>query len=104
MGRSLDIGETAEVALAETLAALGLDAGAIWLRERAVYRLAHTIGLEPDQGDEYVANAGPGVKAAVSPMGRAGARVDGVMRGGGTREALRAQIGVAGRAVGMMFA
>ena len=27
MGRSLDIGETAEVALAETLAALGLDAG-----------------------------------------------------------------------------
>jgi hypothetical protein len=35
MGRSLDIGETADVALAETLAAFGLDAGAIWLRERA---------------------------------------------------------------------
>src|SRR5579859_7802953 len=47
MGRSLDIAETADVALAETLAAFGLDAGAIWLRERATYRLAHTIGLDP---------------------------------------------------------
>src|SRR5256885_841490 len=102
MGRSLDIGETAEVALAEPLAALGLDAGAIWLRERAVYRLAHTIGLEPDQVDEYVANAGPDVKAAVSAMGRAESRVDVVRRGGGPWSALRAQLRVAGRTVGMM--
>src|SRR5258708_37161522 len=53
MGRSLDIGETAEVALAETLAAFGLDAGAIWLRERATYRLAPRIGLGPDPADDY---------------------------------------------------
>ena len=39
MGSSLDINDTAEVALAETLAAFGLDGGAIWLRERASHRL-----------------------------------------------------------------
>src|SRR5215471_11538987 len=49
MGGSLDIVDSAEVALAETLAAFGLDAGAIWLRERATYKLVHTIGLEPDE-------------------------------------------------------
>jgi diguanylate cyclase (GGDEF)-like protein len=103
MGRSLDIVETAEVALAETLAALGLDVGAIWLRERAVYRLAHTIGLEPDEVDGYIAHAGPDGKAAVSAMGRSESRVDRVTGTDGWN-ALRAQLRVGGRTVGMMSA
>src|SRR5438270_3703766 len=101
MGRSLDIGETAEVALAETLAALGLDAGAIWLRERAVYRLAHTIGLEADQVDAYGEHAGPDVRATVSAVGRSESRVDGVAGRDGWN-ALRAQLRTGGRTVGMM--
>lgn len=101
MGRSLDIGETAEVALAETLAAFGLDAGAIWLRERASYKLAHTIGLEPDEIDHYMASAGPDVKATVSAIGRSESRVEGVAANDGWN-ALRAQLRIGGRAVGMM--
>jgi len=101
MGRSLDIGESAEVALAETLAALGLDAGAIWLRERATYRLAHTIGLDADQVDGYIARAGPEVRATVSAVGRSESRVDGVAGNDGWN-ALRAQLRAGGRTVGMM--
>jgi len=101
MGRSLDIIETAEVALAETLAAFGLDAGAIWLRERANYRLAHTIGLEPDEVDDYLRIVGPDVRASVSAVGRSESRVDGVARTDGWN-ALRAQLRTGGRTVGMM--
>ena len=101
MGRSLDIGETAEVALAETLAAFGLDAGAIWLRERAAYRLAHTIGLEPDEVDDYIEKAGPDVRATVSAVGRSESRVDGVAAHDGWN-AVRAQLRTGGRTVGMM--
>src|SRR6266849_5405770 len=36
MGRSLDMAEIAEVALVETLAALRLSAGALWMKEREV--------------------------------------------------------------------
>src|SRR5205823_8764211 len=70
MGRSLDISETAEVALAEALAAFGLDAGAIWLRERATYRLAHTIGLDSDEVETYLRLTGPEVRASVTAVGR----------------------------------
>ena len=101
MGRSLDINDTAEVALAETLAAFGLDAGAIWLRERAMHRLVHTIGLEPDDLDDYFAKAGPDGKAAVSAVGRSESRVEGVAGDDGWN-ALRAQLRVGGRSVGMM--
>jgi len=101
MGRSLDTMETAEVALAETLAAFGLDAGAIWLRERANYRLAHTIGLEPDEIEDYLRLVGPDVKASVSAVGRSESRVDGVARTDGWN-ALRAQLRTGGRTVGMM--
>jgi diguanylate cyclase (GGDEF)-like protein len=101
MGRSLDIGETAEVALAETLAAFGLDTGAIWLRERATYRLTYTIGLEPDQVDGYVARAGPEVRAAVTAVGRSESRVHGVGGSDGWN-AVRAQLRTSGRTVGMM--
>ncbi len=101
MGRSLDIIETAEVALAETLAAFGLDAGAIWLRERASYRLTHTIGLEADEVDGYVRLAGPEVKASVSAVGRSESRVDGVARIDGWNS-VRAQLRTGGRTIGMM--
>ena len=101
MGRSLDINDTAEVALAETLAAFGLDGGAIWLRERASHRLVHTIGLDPDEMDDYIARMGPDVKAAVSAVGRSESRVDGVVAHDGWN-ALRAQLRVGGRAIGMM--
>ena len=101
MGRSLDIVETAEVALAETLAAFGLDAGAIWLRERANYRIAHTIGLEPDEVEDYLRLVGPDVRASVSAVGRSESRVDGVARSDGWN-ALRAQLRTGGRTVGMM--
>ena len=101
MGRSLDISETAEVALAESLAAFGLDAGAIWLRERATYKLAHTIGLEPDEIDGYIAHAGPEVRATVSAVGRSESRVEGVAGHDGWN-ALRAQLRTGGRTVGMI--
>ena len=101
MGRSLDIGETAEVALAETLAAFGLDAGAVWIRERATYRLLHTIGLEPDEIAGYLGLVGPDVKASVTAVGRSESRVDGVARTDGWN-ALRAQLRTGGRTVGMM--
>jgi diguanylate cyclase (GGDEF)-like protein len=101
MGRSLDISETAEVALAEALAAFGLDAGAIWLRERATYKLAHTIGLEVDEVDGYIAHAGPDVRATVSAVGRSESRVEGVAGHDGWN-ALRAQLRTGGRTVGMM--
>jgi diguanylate cyclase (GGDEF)-like protein len=101
MGRSLDITDTAEVALAETLAAFGLDAGAIWLRERASHKLVLIIGLEPDQIDDYVSRLGPDVRAAVSAVGRSESRVDGVVGHDGWN-ALRAQLRVGGRAIGMM--
>jgi diguanylate cyclase (GGDEF)-like protein len=101
MGRSLDIAETADVALAETLAAFGLDAGAIWLRERATYRLTHTIGLDRDQVDDYVARAGPDVRATVTAVGRSESRVDGVAGQDGWN-AVRAQLRTSGRTIGMM--
>jgi diguanylate cyclase (GGDEF)-like protein len=101
MGRSLDILETAEVALAETLAAFELDAGAIWLRERANYRLVHTIGLEADEVDDYIRRVGPEVKASVTATGRSESRVDGVARSDGWN-AIRAQLRTSGRTVGMM--
>lgn len=101
MGRSLDITDTAEVALAETLAAFGLDAGAIWLRERAAYKLVHAIGLEPDEIDEYIKLVGPDGKAAVSAVGRSESRVEGVVAHDGWN-AVRAQLRLGGRSIGMM--
>ncbi len=53
MARSLDVVETSEVALVETLAALRLDAGALWLKERAAFRLAHASGLDVDEIEEF---------------------------------------------------
>ncbi|OLE79086.1 MAG: hypothetical protein AUG06_08740 [Actinobacteria bacterium 13_1_20CM_2_65_11] len=100
MGRSLDIAETAEVALAETLAALRLSAGAMWLRERGTFRLIHASGLDPHEIEQFAREAGPHVKATVTAIGRSESRVD---RGlGGVWNALRAQLRVRGRVVGVM--
>lgn len=100
MGRSFDIAETAHVGLVETLAALRLSAGAIWVRERATYKLIHTAGLEADEIDTFARQVGPHVKAAVTAVGRSESRVD---RGlGGSWNAMRAQLRVRGRTVGVM--
>ena len=100
MGRSLDVIETAEVALIETMAALRLSAGVLWLRERATFKLVHAAGLEPLDVEQFVREAGPSVQAAVTAVGRSESRVD---RGlGGHWNALRAQLRVKGRVVGVM--
>lgn len=100
MGRSLDVSETAEVALVESLAALRLSTGAIWLRERSTLKVVHTVGLDGDQVDGFARAAGPHVRASASATGRSESRVDRIA----SREwnALRAQLRVHGRTVGMM--
>jgi diguanylate cyclase (GGDEF)-like protein len=102
MGRSLDIAETGEVALIESLAALRLSTGAIWMRERSSFKVLHTVGLEDDQVDVFTRHAGPAVKAAASAVGRSESRVDRIS--GPTWNAIRAQLRVRGRTVGMMAA
>src|SRR5216683_2674787 len=100
MARSLDVVETSEVALIETLAALRLDAGALWLKERAGFRLAHASGLDLDEIEDFTREEGPHVKATVTAIGRSESRVD---RGlGDGWNALRAQLRVKGRVVGVM--
>jgi diguanylate cyclase (GGDEF)-like protein len=100
MVRSLDLSESAQVALIESLTALRLNAGAVWLRERASYKLIHTVGLEADQVEEFRNQAGPRARATVSANGRSESRVDGVV--GGDWTTLRAQLRVRGRTVGVM--
>jgi diguanylate cyclase (GGDEF)-like protein len=100
MGRSLDMGETAEVGLVEALAALRLSTGALWLRERSTYKLTHTVGLDPDQVDDFARQVGPQVKAYASVVGRSESQVDRVS--GQEWNALRAQLRVRGRAVGVL--
>src|SRR5258708_9414224 len=100
MARSLDVVEASEVALVETLAALRLDAGALWLKERAGFRLAHASGLDLDEIEDFTREEGPHVKATVTAIGRSESRVD---RGlGDGWNALRAQLRVKGRVVGVM--
>src|SRR5260370_8386777 len=100
MARSLGLVETSEVALVETLAALRLDAGALWLKERAAFRLAHASGLDLYEIDDFTRETGPQVKATVTAIGRSESRVD---RGLGDEwNALRAQLRMKGRVVGVM--
>ena len=100
MGRSLDLHETAEVALVESLAVLRLSTGGLWLRERSSYRLVHTVGLDQDQIDGFARQVGPHVKAAATAVGRSESQVDRVS--GPEWNALRAHLRVRGRTVGMM--
>ncbi|HEX7264551.1 MAG TPA: GGDEF domain-containing protein [Candidatus Dormibacteraeota bacterium] len=100
MGQSLDVLETAEVALVETLAALRLTAGALWLKERSTYKFVHSAGLEPAEIPHFGDETGPHVRATVTAVGRSESRVD---RGlGGEWNALRAQLRARGRVVGVM--
>ena len=100
MSHSLDLGETAEVALVEALAALRLSTGAFWLRERSTYKIIHTVGLESDQVEEFARQVGPNVKASASAVGRSESQVD--RTSGPEWNALRAQLRVHGRTVGVM--
>jgi diguanylate cyclase (GGDEF)-like protein len=100
MGRSLDLRETAEVALVEALAALRLSTGALWLRERSAYKLIHTVGLDSDQVDDFAHQVGPHVKASASVVGRSESQVDRVS--GKEWNTLRAQLRVRGRTVGVL--
>jgi diguanylate cyclase (GGDEF)-like protein len=100
MGRSLDIAETAEVALVESLAALRLSTGGVWMRERSSFKLLHTVGLEEDQVEGFARQVGPNVKASASAIGRSESRVDRISDH--EWNAIRAQLRVRGRTVGMM--
>lgn len=100
VGRSLDVAETAEVAVVESLAALRLSTGGLWLRERSSYKLAYTVGLDLDQIEEFARQVGPSVKASASATGRSESQVDRVS--GAEWNALRAQLRVRGRTVGLM--
>ena len=88
------------MALVETLAALRLSTGGLWLRERSSYKMVHTVGLYDDQFDDFARQAGPHVKAAASAVGRSESQVDRIS--GPEWNALRAQLRVKGRTVGMM--
>jgi diguanylate cyclase (GGDEF)-like protein len=100
MSRSLDLSETAEVALIEALAALRLTTGVLWMRERSSYKLIHTVGLDTDQVDGFARQVGPHVKAASSAIGRSESQVDRIV--GKEWNALRALLRVRGRSVAVM--
>jgi diguanylate cyclase (GGDEF)-like protein len=100
MGRSLDVAETAEVALVESLAALRLSTGALWLRERSSYKLIHTVGLDQDQIDDFSRQVGPQVAASSSANGRSESQVDRIWAK--DWNVIRATMRVRGRTVGMM--
>jgi diguanylate cyclase (GGDEF)-like protein len=100
MGRSLDLAETAEVALVETLAALSLSTGGLWLRERSSYKIVHTVGLDHDQIEDFSRQVGPHVKASASAVGHSESQVDRIS--GAEWNAIRAQLRVRGRSVGVM--
>src|SRR5207249_5206865 len=69
-------------------------------RERSSYKLVHTVGLDQDQVDYFARQVGPHVKASASAIGRSESQVDRIS----SQEwnALRAQLRVRGRTVGMM--
>jgi len=100
MGRSLDLLETAEAALVESLAALRLSAGAIWMRERSSYKVTHAVGLEDDGAGDFARQVGPHVKASASAVGRSESLVDRISSP--EWNALRAQLRVHGRTVGVL--
>ena len=100
MIRSTDTVESAEIALIESLTALRLNAGSVWLRERASYKLIHTVGLDNDQIDDFRLHVGPRARTTASANGRSESRVDRVV--GGEWTGLRAQLRVKGRTVGVM--
>ena len=100
LGRSLDVRETSEVALVETLTALRLSTGAIWLRDRSAYKLVHTVGLGEEQVEDFARQVGPHVKASSSVIGRSESQVDRIASD--EWNALRAQLRFKGRIAGLV--
>ncbi|HKV88285.1 MAG TPA: sensor domain-containing diguanylate cyclase [Candidatus Dormibacteraeota bacterium] len=100
LGRSLDVTEIAEVGLRETLKVLGLQAGAVWVREGARLKLARTIGMQPGEEEEFSESGRSGlVKVVEISTGRAESRVD---RIAGEWSAIRAELRTKGVLLGAM--
>jgi diguanylate cyclase (GGDEF)-like protein len=92
--------EIAEVGLRETLKVLGLQAGAVWVRDGARLKLAKTIGMQPGEEDEF-ADSGRSrlVKVVEVSSGPAESRVD---RIAGEWSAIRAELRTKGVLLGAM--
>ncbi len=100
LGRSLDVTEIAEVGLRETLKVLGLQAGAVWVREGARLKLAKTIGMQPGEEEEFSETGRSGlVKVVEISSGPAESRVD---RIAGEWSAIRAELRTKGVLLGAM--
>src|ERR1044071_7054668 len=100
LGRSLDVNEIAEVGLRETLKALGLQAGAGWIREGARLKLAKTIGMQPGEEEEFSETGRSGLMRVVEvASGPAESRVD---RIAGEWSAIRAELRTKGVLLGAM--
>jgi diguanylate cyclase (GGDEF)-like protein len=100
LGRSLDVNEIAEVGLRETLKVLGLQAGAVWVREGARLKLAKTIGMQPGEEDEFSESGRSGLSRVVEiASGPAESRVD---RIAGEWSAIRAELRTKGVLLGAM--
>ncbi len=100
LGRSLDVNEIAEVGLRETLKVLGLQAGAVWVREGARLKLAKTIGMQPGEEEEFAQTGGSGTSRVVEvSSGPAESRVD---RVAGEWSAIRAELRTKGVLLGAM--
>src|SRR3977135_2974235 len=99
LARSLEVTESAGVVLRETLKVLGLQAGAVWVREGARLTLAKTIGMQPGEEGEF-SEAGRGhVKVVEVASGPAESRVD---RIAGEWSAIRAELRTKGVLLGAM--
>jgi diguanylate cyclase (GGDEF)-like protein len=100
LGRSLDVTEIAEVGLRETLKVLGLQAGAVWIREGARLTLAKTIGMQPGEEEEFSETSRSGMLRVVEvSSGPAESRVD---RIAGQWSAIRAELRTKGVLLGAM--
>ena len=100
LGRSLDVSEIAEVGLRETLKVLGLQAGAVWVREGARLKLAKTIGMQPGEEEEFSESGRSGLMRVVEvASGPAESRVD---RIAGEWSAIRAELRTKGVLLGAM--
>jgi diguanylate cyclase (GGDEF)-like protein len=100
LGRSLDVTEIAEVGLRETLKVLGLQAGAVWIRDGARLKLAKTIGMQPGEEEEFSESGRSGLVRVVEiSSGPAESRVD---RIAGEWSAIRAELRTKGVLLGAM--
>jgi diguanylate cyclase (GGDEF)-like protein len=100
LGRLLDVTEIAEVGLRETLKVLGLQAGAVWVRDGARLKLAKTIGMQPGEEEEFSDSGRSGhVKVVEIASGSAESRVD---RIAGEWSAIRAELRTNGELLGAM--